>query len=345
MRKARTADLIALYAQMCRIRAVEESLGRLWRRGLVSGEMHLGTGEEAVVAGVLAQVEDGDALALDYRSTPPLVARGVELVPLFLEMLGDEAGLCRGHGGHMHLFSREHLAASSGIVGAPAPLACGLGFAAQQAGEARVAIAFFGDGAVNQGAVMESLNLASVWRLPVVFVCKDNRWAVTTRSSAVTAGGLRGRAAAFGMPVRRVDGTDVVAVHRAAGASVTRARRGGGPTFLLASCQHIEGHFLGDPLVRIAGAARELVTEMRPLVGAALADGAPVGERLAAMLSIGRRVGTVAYERGAGRRDPLTRTRRSLGAAVADELEAAARAEVDRAVAEALRRAGVGAGA
>jgi acetoin:2,6-dichlorophenolindophenol oxidoreductase subunit alpha len=133
----------------------------------------------------------------------------------------------------MHLFSREHLAASSGIVGAPAPLACGPGFAAQQAGDARVAIAFFGDGAVNQGAVMESLNLASVWRLPVLFVCKDNRWAVTTRSSAVTAGGLRGRA--VGMPVRRVDGTDVVAVHSVAAAAVTRARHGGGPTFVLVS--------------------------------------------------------------------------------------------------------------
>ena len=95
MREAPAADPVALYAQMCRIRAVEESLGRLWRRGLISGEMHFGTGEEAVVAGVLAHVEDGDALALDYRSTPPLVARGVELVSLFLEVLGDEGGLCR----------------------------------------------------------------------------------------------------------------------------------------------------------------------------------------------------------------------------------------------------------
>jgi acetoin:2,6-dichlorophenolindophenol oxidoreductase subunit alpha len=346
MRAAGTADVVPLYAQMCRIRSVEEALGSLWRRGLVSGEMHLGTGEEAVVAGVLAHVEDGDALALDYRSTPPLVARGVELVPLFLEVLGDEGGTCRGRGGHMHLFSREHLAASSGIVGAPAPLACGFGLAAQQAGEGRVAVAFFGDGAVNQGAVMESLNLAAVWRLPVLFVCKDNRWAVTTRSAAVTGGGLRRRAAAFGMPVRRVDGTDVVAVHRAADAAVARARSGGGPTFLLASCQHLEGHFLGDPLVRIVGAARALSTQMQPLVVAAReVDGAPVRERLAAMLSIGRRVGTVAYERGAGRHDPLPRTRRHLGSALADDLEAAARAEVDTAVAEALRRAGVGAGA
>jgi acetoin:2,6-dichlorophenolindophenol oxidoreductase subunit alpha len=346
MRRAGKADLALLYAQMCRIRVVEQALGALWRLGLASGEMHLGSGEEGVVAGVLAHVEDGDSLALDYRSTPPLVARGVDLVPLFLEMLGDEGGTCRGRGGHMHLFSREHLAASSGIVGAPAPLACGFGLAAQQAGEGRVAVAFFGDGAVNQGAVMESLNLAAVWHLPVLFVCKDNRWAVTTRSSAVTGGGLRRRVAAFGMPVRRVDGTDVLAVHRAAEAAVAQARGGGGPTFLLASCQHIEGHFLGDPLVRIAGAAREMSTQMQPLVVAARQPGgAPARERLAAMLSIGRRVGTVAYERGAGRHDPLPRTRRHLARALADNLEAAARAEVDQAVAEALRQAGVGAGA
>ncbi|MGZ4595048.1 MAG: thiamine pyrophosphate-dependent enzyme, partial [Actinomycetes bacterium] len=140
-----------LYLQMCRIRCAEQAIGRLWRDGLVSGEMHLGVGEEGVIAGVLVHVQPGDALALDYRSTPPLVARGVDLTAIFLELLGSPDGLCGGRGGHMHLMSRPHLAAASGIVGAPGPLACGFGLAARYAGEGRVAVAFFGDGAVNEG--------------------------------------------------------------------------------------------------------------------------------------------------------------------------------------------------
>ena len=183
MPSSRTERLQGLYLQMCRIRCTEEALGRLWHRGLVSGEMHLGLGEEAVVAGVVAHLADGDALALDYRSTPALVARGVDLTALLLEVLGAEGGLCGGRAGHMHLMSQPHLAAASGIVGAPGPLACGFGLAARHAGRGAVAVSFFGDGAVNEGMLMEALNLAAAWRLPVVFVCKDNRWAVSTRSA------------------------------------------------------------------------------------------------------------------------------------------------------------------
>ena len=158
---------------------------------------------------------------------------GRRLVALFHELLGDPAGLDGGRGGHMHLLSPEHLAASTGIVGAPLPVACGFGLAAQQAGAGRVCVALFGDGAVNEGMAMESLNLAAVWRLPVVFVCKDNRWAVTTRSRRDRRR-TRRRARGFGMPVTRVDGPDVLAVWRASGRRWPGPARAG-PTFLIAA--------------------------------------------------------------------------------------------------------------
>lgn len=232
------------------MRRFEEALASLWRRGPISGELHLGIGEEGIAAGVVSHLVPGDALALDHRSTPPLVARGVSLESLALEMLGSEDGLCRGRGGDMRLFSREHLAASSGIVGSSAPLACGFALAAQHLRPGRVSVAFFGEGAVNQGMLMESLNLAVVWKLPVLFVCKDDGISISTPSARVTGGSLLGRARGFGLPVARVDGGDAEEVWRAAGKAVARARSGGGPSFVLVRCYHPEGHFLGDPLLR-----------------------------------------------------------------------------------------------
>lgn len=328
-----------LYLQMCRIRCTERALSTLWHDGLISGEMHLGIGEEAVAAGVVSALRDGDALALDYRSTPPLVARGVALESLLLEVLGSPDGLCGGRAGHMHLMSRPHLAAASGIVGAPGPLACGFGLAAKRQADGGVAVAFFGDGAVNEGMLMESLNLAAAWRLPVVFVCKDNGWAITTRSGALTGGGLHRRLRAFGLPVSRVDGGDVLQVERAARRVVARARGGAGGSVLLARCARPEGHFLGDPLVRLTSAIGELSAEVRPLVGR-LRDqpGAPVPQRLAALLSVARRGATARSDRAWRRRDPLRRAARRLPKGVAAALQQQAHAEVDRAVAAALRR-------
>ena len=337
---SRSERLRVLYLQMCRVRYAEEAIGRLWRDGLASGEMHLGIGEEAVVAGVVAQLEPGDALALDYRSTPPLVARGVDLESLLLELIGSPHGVCGGRAGHMHLMSREHLAAASGIVGASGPLACGFGLALRNERRARVAVAFFGDGAVNEGMLMESLNLASAWRLPVVFVCKDNRWAVTTRSSALTGGGLRRRLAAFGMPVTRIDGGDVEKVDRAARRAVGRARAGRGASVLLVRCARLEGHFAGDPLTRFA----TLLSEVRPMLGQARARPAgPASERVGALLAVTRRVTASAFEHSGQRHDPLRRVARRLPTSVADDVAARARREIDDAVDMALSRAGISA--
>lgn len=322
-----------LYLQMCRIRQVEEAIGRLWRAGSISGEMHLGMGEEAVAAGVIGHVEDGDALALDYRSTPPLVARGVPLEAILRELLGHEAGLNGGCAGHMHLMSREHLAAASGIVGAPAPLACGFGLAAQLGDAGRIAVAFFGDGAINAGMLMESLNLAAVWRLPIVFVCKDNRWAVTTRSRVMTGGGIERRVRGFGIPLTAVDGMDVLAVWRAARQAVQRARQSRGPTFLLARVDRLQGHFLGDKLLSIATHPREMGAEMGMLLQSVrVARGAPTSARLRSVAGLSRTIATAGLDAVRPRRDPLKRARRRLPSGVAGRLEEEARAEVAAAV-------------
>ena len=236
---------------MLKSRLFEEAVAKLWHEGLISGEMHLGTGEVAIVAGVVAQWRENDAMALDHRATAALLMRGVDPVLILRELLGREDGLCGGMGGHMHLFSKECLAASSGIVGAEGPTVAGFALAAQYLRPASIAVAFFGDGAMNQGMLMESMNLASAWNLPVLFVCKDDGWAITTQSNQVTGGVLSERARGLGVPAIDVDGFDVSTVWEASQAAIERARSGQGPTFLHARCVHFEGHFLGFQLLRI----------------------------------------------------------------------------------------------
>jgi pyruvate dehydrogenase E1 component alpha subunit len=243
--------LLSLYRQMLRSRLFEEKVMELWNEGQISGEMHLGLGEEAIVAGVVAHLQDGDAMALDHRGTPPLVMRGIDLVSLLKELLGRRDGLCGGWGGHMHLFSKELLAASTGIVGASGPMAAGFALSAQNLRPQNIAVSFFGEGAVNQGMVMESLNLAVVWNLPVLFVCKDNGMSITTYSPSVTGGSLIERSRSFGMDAYEVDGLDVEKVWEIAGEAIQNIRDQNGPVFILAKCAHFEGHMLGDPLLRI----------------------------------------------------------------------------------------------
>lgn len=334
-------DLEALHFEMARMRYFEEALGDLWRRGIISGEMHLGVGEEAIAAGLTAHLEAGDGLALDYRPTPVLVGRGLDLESMLLEMLGSDEGLCRGHGGHMHLLSPEHLSLSTGIVGSTAPLGSGLALAAQVLRPGRVAIAVFGDGAVNQGMVMESLNLAKVWELPVVFVCKDNGWAVTTRSSHFTAGSLARRARAFGLPVRTLDGRDVSNVWKSARWAIDRARRGRGPTFLLMRCRRPRGHFEDDQLVRAVRHPGELARLMPDLMRKSVAPGAGVLDRIGAWGTVIATIVRVAADQWLSRWDPLRRTRARIGKEKAAELEGQARSEIAAAVAAALADIGV----
>ncbi len=244
------AEVWQLYRDMLRSRLFEEAVTDLWEKGKISGELHLGTGEEAIIAGVVSQLEEGDAMAVDHRGTPPFIMRGIDPVLILLEFLGHSKGLCAGKGGHMHLFSKEHLAASSGIVGSSGPAATGFALALKYQKQKKIAVAFFGEGAMNQGMMLESMNLASVWNLPVLFVCKDNDWAVSTVTNNVTGGKLIDRAKGFGIEGYEVDGTDVEAVWKVVNEAISKLRNNDGPQFIHAHCVHMEGHFLGDPLLR-----------------------------------------------------------------------------------------------
>ena len=309
-------DLLLLYGLMLRSRLFEEAVTQLWKDGLISGEMHLGTGEEAIVAGVVSQLREGDAMALDHRGTPPLLMRGVSPVPILRELLGQPDGLCGGMGGHMHLFSKSHLAASSGIVGAVGPMAAGFGLSAQHLRPGAIAAAFFGEGAMNQGMLLESMNLASAWKLPVLFVCKDDRWSITTQSSSMTGGQLRDRANGLGIPTVETDGRDVGRVWEAARPAIERARAGNGPTFLHAQCVHLEGHFLGYQLLRVTRRPlREMPGMAIPLTRSFLSPGtASLRERLAGLqLVTSTLLTTLRDPRRASENDPVMRTRVALG--------------------------------
>lgn len=335
-------NLWSLYRQMLRCRRFEESVKDLWEKGKISGEMHLGIGEEAIAAGVVDHLREGDAMALDHRGTPPLVVRGVDLVSLLREFLGLENGLCSGMGGHMHLFSPQHLAASSGIVGAAGPCAAGFAMAAQYLRPGNIAVAFFGDGAMNQGMLMESLNLAVVWKLPVLFVCKDNEWAITTRSPYVTGGSLIARAQSFGMPAMEVDGADVEAVWDAAAQGVARARNGDGPAFLLARCSRIEGHFLGDPLLRVVQKPLQQMKDMTvPLLRSVIAkNGLPVRERVSGLGTTISLISQAVKDQHGKRRDPLelTRSRLAKDTRRLEELHKEVDQEITQAVEAALSK-------
>lgn len=341
-RRGPADDPAALFAEMVRIRAFEEASAGLWRRGLISGEMHLGIGEEAVFAGVIAHMREGDGLAFDHRSGPPMVARGCDLEALVLEMLGDEHGLCRGRGGHMHFLAPDLLAAGTGIVGAPGPVACGFALAAGRLRSGAAAVAFFGDGAANQGMLLEALNLAVCWRLPAIFVCKQNGWAITTRTRRTTGGDLLERARGFGLPAERIDGSDVAAVSVAARRAFARARDGRGPSFLLARCRRVEGHFLGDPLYRVVDSPADEAQRLGPQFRRALlARPRAPAARARALASLASTIGLAAVERRLRRRDPLAVARRRLPRPTAEAVEREAAEEVADAVSSALARAGV----
>lgn len=329
------------FSLLVEIRCFEEAQAALWRQGRIPGELHTSIGEEGIVAGVVMHLTDDDAVAIDHRSTGPLIALGADPEALLLEVLGSEQGISGGLAGHMHLFVPELRAASDGIVGSSGPFAAGFALAAKRLRPHGVAVAFFGEGAANQGMLLESLNLAVAWKLPVLFVCKDNGWSITTRTSEVSGGDLVARARGFGLPARRVDGWEVEEVHRAAATYLSRARQGRGPAFLLARCQRPDGHFLGDPMLRIlhepVEQARQLARPLARAVGAS--PGGSLRDRGRAAAGLTGRIGALGLQRGLRRRDPLAHARRHLDPAVADQIESRARTRIEAAISRALERA------
>jgi TPP-dependent pyruvate/acetoin dehydrogenase alpha subunit len=333
-------DFWSLYRQMLRSRIFEEKVMELWDAGLISGEMHLGFGEEAIVAGVVAHLQDGDAMALDHRGTPPLVMRGIDFVSLLRELLGQKDGLCGGWGGHMHLFSRDLLVASTGIVGATGPMAVGFALSAQNLRPFNIAVSFFGEGAMNQGMTMESMNLAVVWNLPVLFVCKDNGMSITTYSPSVTGGSLLERSRSFGMNTYEVDGIDVGKVWTIAGGAIKNMTDQNGPVFILAKCVHFEGHMLGDPLLRVLRHPLKRGKEMSGgLIRATLSSKGTCKEdrikRLSGITALLKKAAAGQKKKGT---DPLYLTREKLlkDRPHLDQIEHDVREEIDEAVKAAL---------
>ena len=241
----------------------------------------------------------------------------------------------------MHLFSKEHLVASSGIVGAEGPIAAGFALSAQYLRPGAITVAFFGEGAMNQGMLMESMNLASAWKLPVLFVCKDDGWAITTRSERVTVGDLNERVRGLGIPAAEVDGCDVSGVWEASHSAIERARSGHGPTFLHARCVHFEGHFLGFQLIRmVRDPLREIPEIVVPLTQSFLRSrGAPLSDRLAGLKTVLAAVlSTLRDPRRDSANDPVRRARTILQSDTVrlQELEDQIEKEISNALASAL---------
>ena len=247
-----------MHHQMVRIRLFEETIQKCYFEGKtpafdiaagpVPGEMHLAAGQEPVAAGVCAHLRPSDAVTATHRPHHVALAHGMDMKKLAAEIFGKETGLGHGKGGHMHLFDPATNFGCSGIIAEGMPGAVGAGLAFKKRGTDSVAVSFFGDGAANQGAFHESLNLAALWTLPVVFVCEDNAWAISVPKDKATAiANNSDRAAAYGMPGVLIPDNDPVAVFEAAGEAVARARRGGGPSLIEVKTDRLFGHFEGDP--------------------------------------------------------------------------------------------------
>jgi TPP-dependent pyruvate/acetoin dehydrogenase alpha subunit len=242
------AELEEAYRRMLTIRLFEDRARREFGKGDMPGFVHSYAGAEAIATGVCAHLGDADMITSTHRGHGHCLAKGVDIVPMVAELYGRANGLCKGRGGSMHIadFSKGMLGANA-IVAGGVGIAVGAALAARTLGDGRVAATFFGDGATSQGVLHESMNLASIWRLPVVFVCENNGWAESTPASyAVSVPRVSVRAAGYSMPGTTVDASDYEAVHEAARAAVDRARRGEGPSFIEATYLRIGGHFAGD---------------------------------------------------------------------------------------------------
>lgn len=243
--------LLWIYERMRLIRAFEDRVAELFAEGRLPGFVHLYAGEEAIAVGVCAHLTDRDYITSTHRGHGHCIAKGVDVKEMMAELFGKASGSCKGKGGSMHIADvSKGMLGANGIVGGGGPLACGAGLSAKVRGTDQVAVCFFGDGAAEQGTMHESMNLAAIWKLPVIFVCENNLYAESTPWTyhGATRGSFADRASAYNMPGVLVDGTDVFAVYEVAEEAIARARRGEGPTLIEARAFRYYGHFQGDPL-------------------------------------------------------------------------------------------------
>jgi len=245
-------DLFAsMLLRMYRIRSLEKTVKQLYFQDLITGPLHLYIGEEAVAVGACSALEPTDYVVSTHRGHGHCIAKGGDLKKMMAELLGRETGYCKGRGGSMHLTDpKMGLLASSGIVGGGIPISLGAGFSSVYRKSRQVTLCFFGDGATNQGSFHESLNLAALWRLPIVFVCENNLYAITVSvAKSLPIKDIADRSISYGIPGKIVDGMDVVAVYQAVKEAVDRAREGKGPSLIECKTYRFEGHWVGDPIV------------------------------------------------------------------------------------------------
>jgi pyruvate dehydrogenase E1 component alpha subunit len=241
--------LLWMYERMKLIRTFEDRVADLFSQAKLPGFVHLYAGEEAIAVGVMAHLSDHDRITSTHRGHGHCIAKGVDTKRMMAELYAKTTGLCKGKGSSMHIADIDRgMLGANGIVGAGGPLACGSGLTTKVLGTDEVTVCFFGDGAAEQGTIHESMNLAAIWKLPVIFICENNLYAVSTPSSYhCAAGEICARAAAYDIPGLAIDGTDVFAVYEASGEAIARARRGGGPSLIEARAFRYYGHFVGDP--------------------------------------------------------------------------------------------------
>ena len=241
--------MLAILRRMIMVRRFEETVFDVYRRGWMPGLAHLYDGSEATAVGVCAALRDDDTITSTHRGHGHIIAKGGHLDQMMAEVMGKVTGYCRGKGGEMHIADVGlGILGANGIVGGGVGIATGSAFSAKHSGSDRVSVAFFGDGAANQGILYECANMAVLWNLPVIYVCENNQYTEFTNWRKLTAGdGLAVRAEAMGMPGVEVDGNDVMAVYNATNEAVQRARAGDGPSVVVCHTWRYGGHHVGDP--------------------------------------------------------------------------------------------------
>ena len=247
--KIKKATLLGIYETMVRIRLFEDRIMDVYARGQVPGLAHLYTGEEAVAAGACAVLRDDDYITSTHRGHGHVIAKGAELKPMMAELFGKKTGYCKGKGGSMHIADMDiGILGANGIAGGGLPIAIGAGMSAKWRGTDQVSVCFFGDASSNNGTFHESLNLASLWKLPVLFVCENNTYGISvSQKMHQPIVDISGRAASYAMDGLTIDGNDAVAVYEACLAAVKKARAGKGPTLIECKTYRWRGHHEGDP--------------------------------------------------------------------------------------------------
>ena len=244
-------QLIDMYRMMLLIRRFEEKVGELYSKGVVPGFPHLYVGEEAVAVGSCANLTKEDFMAIAHRPHGYLLAKGSSPNLVMAEIFGRRTGYCKDKGGSMHVTDMENHVIPSAIVGAGIPIAAGAALAFQLRKENAVALSFFGDGASNTGVFHEALNMASVWKLPVIFICENNLYAISVPSAKSTSvSNISDRAHAYNIPGESIDGNDVIQVYSSVNAAIKRAKSGQGPTLIECKTYRLHGHHEGDPHLR-----------------------------------------------------------------------------------------------